>query len=430
MRFVHAADIHLGSPLGGLDLRDDAPKDEIRAAPRQAFERLIDYCASESIDLLVIAGDLFDGRADVDTQIFVEAQLRRLAEGDTRCVLLRGNHDAASKQTLQLRLPEGAHELSVDAAETICLPELGVAVHGRGFADQHVTETIVDTYPPADPDLFNIGMLHTSASGGGDHEVYAPCSVGQLTGKGYDYWALGHIHKREILAENPPVVFCGNLQGRHPKETGAKGASVITVENGVITEGPTHVDLDILRWDTITVDVSNALDESGVRIALEEGINEVLASADEEMQYAVRVELAGRSPMHREIADAEATWHDQIRQIVAEVGHDRVWIERIRIVTSPPLPPLENLRARADMVGELARELAEISAMESMPASLAASLETLAGKIPAALLEGDDPLAVPGLAAGANLQAAFKQVEHDLLSRLVDTEIDHAEAGD
>lgn len=423
MRFVHAADIHLGSPLGGLDLRDDAPKEEIRAAPRRAFERLIGYCTSEEVDLLLIAGDLFDGRADVDTQIFVERQLRLLSDGGVRCVLLRGNHDAASKGGLQLRLPEGAHELSVTQAETIRLPELGVAVHGRGFADQHVSESIVDTYPAADPDLFNIGMLHTSATGTGDHEVYAPCTLAQLTGKGYGYWALGHVHKRELLATEPPVLFCGNLQGRHPKETGAKGATLVTLEGGAIVEEPRHVDFDVLRWHTITIELDDADDESAVLTALEREIAQVLASGTKDMQHAVRIELTGRTQVHREMADAPATWHERIQQVVAEAGRDRMWPERVRISTSPPLPAIETLRKREDMVGELARELAELATTTTMPAALETSLKALEAKIPAALLEGEDSLVVPGLSTDVELDALFEQVERDLLSRLVDTEV-------
>ena len=423
MRFLHAADIHLGSPLGGLDLRDDAPGDEIRAAPKRAFERLIAYCTTEGIDLLLIAGDLFDGRADIDTQIFVEAQLRRLAESDVSCVLLRGNHDAASKGGLRLRLPEGAYELSVTAAETIRFPELRVAVHGRGFAEQHVKDSIVDTYPAADPDLFNIGMLHTSATGAGEHEVYAPCTLAQLTGKGYGYWALGHIHKREVLASDPPVVFCGNLQGRHPKETGAKGATLVTVEDGAIVEELRHIDFDVLRWHTITVDLDGADDEGDVLAALEREISQVITSGEEDMQYAVRIELRGRTQMHREIVDEQTTWHERIQQAVAEAGRDRMWTESVRINTSPPLPAIETLRERKDMVGELARELAELATTTTMPAALETSLRALEGKIPAALLEGEDSLVVPGLSAGVKLDGVFAQVERDLLSRLVDTEV-------
>lgn len=429
MRFVHTADIHLGSPLGGLDLRADAPKDEIRSAPRRAFELLVDYCIEEPADLLLIAGDLFDGRADVDTQIFVDSQLRRLSDRGVRCVFLRGNHDAASKQILKLRLPEGVHELSVHQPETIRFDDLRVAVHGRGFADQHVTEQIVTSYPPPADGYFNIGMLHTSASGTGDHEVYAPCTVDQLVTKGYDYWALGHIHKRTVLADDPPVVFCGNLQGRHPGETGAKGATVAQVEDGVIVDGPTHVDFDVLRWHSVSVDLTGCDDEDGVLDAVEHATSGLLASGDDNMQHVVRIDCTGRTAMHRQITDSQSSWADKVQQVVADAGGDRVWIERLRFRTAPPLPPIETVRARQDMVGDLARELELMVASQEIPEPLRDALSTLEAKIPLSLKEGDSQITVPGVTPGASTSDLLQEVERDLLSRLIATE-DTTDAGD
>ena len=185
----------------------------------------------------------------------------------------------------------------------------------------------------------------------------------------------------------------------------------------------------MLRWHTITVDLDDAHSKNDVLAALEHKILLVLASGDEEMQHAVRIELRGRTGMHRDIVDAQATWHDLIQQVVADAGRDRVWIERIRTSTSPPLPAIETLREREDMVGELARELAELTTTTTMPAALEASLKTLREKITAALLEGEDALVVPGLSPGVKLDGVFEQVERDLLSRLVDTEVAHEEEG-
>jgi exonuclease SbcD len=419
VRFVHAADVHLGSPLGGLDLRTDAPKDEIRGAPRRAFERLINYCGDHEIDLLLISGDLFDGRADLETQIFVEAQFRRLHEHGVRCVVLRGNHDAASKQVLKLRLPIGISELPVTTAGSINFEDLGVVVHGRGFNEQHVTEQIVATYPEAKLGAFNIGMLHTSASGIGGHEVYAPCTVEQLRAKAYDYWALGHIHKRQVLSQDPPIVFCGNLQGRDPGETGGKGATLVQVENGVIVDAPIHLDFDVVRWHAITIDLSDCNDENSVLNSVEAQIRELLGSADELLQHVVRIDCVGRTSLHRGIADATSTWNDKVQQLVADVGADRIWVERLRFQTSPPLPPVETLRAREDMIGDLARDLGALSAAEVLPEPLHASLHTLAGKVPQALMSGEDRIVVPGLSDGVSASELLGEVERDLLSRLV-----------
>jgi exonuclease SbcD len=419
VKFVHAADIHLGSPLGGLSLRADAPKDEIRGAPRRAFERLIDYCTDQDIDLLLVAGDLFDGRADLETQLFVEAQFRRLQEHSVRCVLLRGNHDATSRQLLQLRLPEGVEELPVDGAHSISFDDLGVVVHGRGFAEQHVTEQFVVNYPDAWPGVFNIGMLHTSASGFGRHEVYAPCTVDQLLGKHYDYWALGHIHNRAVLSEDPPIIFSGNLQGRDPGETGAKGATLVQVDNGVIVGKPSHLEFDVVRWHAISVDLSGCNGEDAVLDAVENQTRDLLGITDNELQHVVRIDCVGRTVLHREIADATSTWSDKIQQVVADAGADRVWIERLWFKTSPPLPPVDTLRAREDMVGELARELEAQSRSDVLPASLQASLQTLATKIPDALMSGENQITIAGISDGVSASDLLGEVERDLLSRLV-----------
>lgn len=431
MRFIHAADIHLGSPLGGLDLHDDAPVEEIRSAPRRAFERLIDYCceSSNEIDLLLIAGDLFDGKASLDTTLFVERQLRRATDVGVRIVLLRGNHDAASKQALGLKLGDGAHELSTARPETVTFEDIGVAVHGQGFAEQHVPDSIVDDYPAPVAGMFNIGLLHTSATGTGDHEVYAPCTLSQLTGAGYDYWALGHIHIRQELCAEPWVIFCGNIQGRHPKETGAKGATLVEVDGASVMGAPAHVPFDVLRWHTITVDLVEDDDANDMLAQLQRRVAQIVADADADMQHAVRIDVTGRARAHRELTDQPAHWNSLVHQAVAEAGADRVWIERARFLTEPPIPPLADIRAREDMVGDLARSLQTMEVGEATASMLDQSLAGLRGKLPAELLEGDAALSVPGLTRGLELEPMLVQAERDLLSRLVSADARANEEG-
>ena len=103
------------------------------------------------------------------------------------------------------------------------LEDLGLAVHGQGFAKREVTEDLSSAYPQADPHLFNIGLLHTCLDGKPGHEPYAPCTVDGLRSKGYQYWALGHVHNREVVSQDPWIVFPGNIQGRHARETGSQG---------------------------------------------------------------------------------------------------------------------------------------------------------------------------------------------------------------
>ena len=266
MKFVHAADLHLDSPLRGLARYPGAPVEEMRMASRRAFENLVELCVLEGAKLLVLAGDLYDGDwRDYSTGLFFTAQLSKLREAGVQVVLVRGNHDAASQITRHLRLPDNTRELSMQAAESVCFDELGIAVHGQSFATRAVTENLAEAYPERIPGLLNLGLLHTSVNGRPGHEPYAPCSLEQLKNKGYDYWALGHVHAREVLCQAPWVVFSGNLQGRHARETGEKGATLVHYDATGITRVE-HRPLDVVRYASVHIDVRRA---AGFDVVLE-----------------------------------------------------------------------------------------------------------------------------------------------------------------
>lgn len=227
-KFIHAADIHLDSPLRGLARYEGAPVAELRSATRQALEGLIRTAIEEEVAFVLLAGDLYDGDwRDYNTGLFFASQMSKLRKVGIKVFLISGNHDAQSQITKTIRLPDNVRQLSTRKPETVLLENVGVAIHGRGFATRAVTEDISATYPDARAGYFNIGMLHTSANGREGHEPYAPCTVQGLAAKGYDYWALGHVHKREVLSEDPWIVFSGNIQGRHIREQGAKGCSLV-----------------------------------------------------------------------------------------------------------------------------------------------------------------------------------------------------------
>ncbi len=246
MKFVHAADPHIDSPLRGLAAYAGAPVQAMRGATRQAFESLVALCISECADLLVIAGDVYDGDwKDFGTALYLRAQLARLREAGVEVVLIRGNHDAASVITRNLKLP-GIHVLRHDRPESVVLEDLGVAVHGQSFATRAVTENLAAGYPAPLPGFMNVGLLHTSLGGYAEHEHYAPCGLEELVSRGYDYWALGHVHARAVLHADPYVVFAGNLQGRQMRECGAKGATLVEVLDGELALS--HHPLDHVRW--------------------------------------------------------------------------------------------------------------------------------------------------------------------------------------
>jgi len=202
MLFLHAADIHLDSPLRGLPDYDGAPIERVRNATRDAFTNMVDLAIDRAVDFVVIAGDLYDGDwRDYSMGLYFVREMARLGKAEIPVFVLHGNHDAESRITKQLTLPETVKVFSAKKPETFKLENLGAALHGRSFQTQHVHDNLAAEYPEPIAGLFNIGVLHTALTGRVGHEPYAPCSLDDLTSRGYDYWALGHVQNRELLCE-------------------------------------------------------------------------------------------------------------------------------------------------------------------------------------------------------------------------------------
>lgn len=379
MKFLHAADVHLDSPLQGLAARQDLPAATLRHATRRAFSALVDCAIAEDVAFLILAGDLYDGDwKDFSTGLFFAAEMKRLARP---CFLVRGNHDARSEITRTLRLPENVHEFPADRATSVTLAALGVALHGRSFPNRAVPEDLSSGYPPPVAGLLNIGILHSSADDPGEHATYAPCTVPALALKGYDYWALGHIHQRRVLHERPWIVFPGNLQGRHAKETGAKGASLATVEDGAIA-AVEHRALDVLRWAHLALDATG-LDLAGVEVALEAAVREAVAQADQRPLFA-RVELAGATAAHEALLAMQEQLAAECQSTAIAAGGE-LWIERLAIATRPAAAPPQSL---APLREAFAAALAE----DATQAALRAEFSRLRKELPGAIrAEADLP---------------------------------------
>lgn len=347
--FLHAADLHLDSPLRGLDAA--APAERIRGATRQALTNLVTLAIERRVAFVLLAGDLYDGdQKDWRCGQFLVQQLARLTREKIEVVAISGNHDAEQVLTKKLSLPG---MLRASKPETRRLAGAPVAVHGQSFATPAVTDNLALAYPDRIDGLFNIGLLHT-ACGSAEHDNYAPCSVADLARRGYDYWALGHVHTRSVVSRDPWVVFPGNIQGRHVKEEGSKGATLVTVTGGEVAVE--HQALDVLRWQRLDVDVTGATGQEAVlnrvRLALDQAV--LLAEA---RMLVVRVTLVGDCPVHAELVRSPDTTLQEVRAAAAEVAApDELWIEEVRVATRPTLD-LAAMRAQPGAVGALVHAL-------------------------------------------------------------------------
>lgn len=407
-RIVHAADLHLDSPLVGLMRYEGAPVAEVRGATRRALENLVQLCLEENARLLLLSGDLYDGDwRDYSTGLFFAAQMARLREVGTQVLWIRGNHDAQSKITRHLMLGEHCVELSSKQPETFVHEATSVAVHGQGFFSAQVTEDLSAGYPEPLRGMLNIGLLHTALSGRPGHAPYAPCDVRALSARGYDYWALGHVHQREVVADEPWIVFPGNLQGRHVRETGAKGASLIHVADGRIVKVE-HRALDVVRFCQLRIDASQADGVLDVAQLVKSALREALQAAEGRL-VAARVHIQGASRAHAELARDPERAKAQIQSSAGEIQGGEVWLEDVRFATEAALDKVA-LAARDDALGQLIRSLDSKDSDEDLLRLVSDELKELMRALPAELrdpelgLDLTDPEQVRELLAAAKSQ--------------------------
>jgi DNA repair exonuclease SbcCD nuclease subunit len=412
-KLLHCADLHLDSPLRGLEADPEAPAALIRGATRQALTNLVDFAIAEGVAAVLIAGDLYDGDwQDWRTGQFLIAALTRLTRAGIRVVAISGNHDAESVITRRLRWPEGATMLPARRAETVSLEALNLHIHGRSFATREVVENLLPSYPARREGALNIGLLHTAATGRPGHASYAPCTPDQMAALGYDYWALGHIHTREIISKDPWIVFPGNLQGRHIRETGAKGATLITVTDGRIADVSHHA-LDVVRWAMIDIDATGAADEDAVLGRVRAAFAAAIAAAAPRLT-AARLRLHGATAAHAALTAGMTALREKIHTEATHAGGaDLLWLEEIRLDTRPAA-----VRAPATaMEGRLLARIAGPPApatLDAMKAWAAALLEKVPPLAPA--LGADHPVTL--MASGAVDEALLEEARAVLLARL------------
>ena len=364
-RFIHAADPHLDSPLRGLEAHEGAPVALLRGATRKAFENLVNLAIDEAVNFVVIAGDLYDGDwKDYSTGLFFRGQMVRLEAKRIPVYLIAGNHDAASVVSKKLTLPENVHVFSTRTAETMEVPGLAAVIHGRGFPHRAVPENLAVDYPTAVPGKFNLGLLHTSLTGRPDHDTYAPCSEQDLRNKGYAYWALGHIHQPEIISEDPWIVFAGNCQGRHARETGPRGCRLVTVKDSLEVASAEWHDLDVVRWQAVEVPLAGVENEAGAIKGIREALAGAVAAAEGRL-LATRIHLTGATALHGSLHRDAQHWRAQVQALAQDFGEELVWVERLRVGTRPIY------------------DLAELAARDALTKTVLETLETATHHLPA-----------------------------------------------
>ncbi|PAK13098.1 metallophosphoesterase family protein [Burkholderia ubonensis] len=416
MKFIHAADIHLDSPLHGLSAYPDAPAAQLRNASRDALRQLVDRAIEEEVAFLVIAGDLYDGDwKDHNTGIFFGQQMGRLRKAGIRAFVLWGNHDAESEMTRKLTLPDNVTVFGHRKPEVHRLPEFNVALHGQSFKDKAVVENLAIGYPEPVSGCYNIGVLHTALEGHTAHASYAPCTLAELHAKGYDYWALGHVHEFQQWSGPSTIVFPGNLQGRYIRETGRRGAVLVTVEGG-----ETRVErlyLDVLRWEAVEVDAADCVTIADLARKIGQSL-EALLTVDGHVPRAVRVTITGRTPAHGLFFGRATQLRAEVLNQIGIIGNERLWLEKVKVATSA-MDLSHGETEQLEALEDLKQILADAAHDPEFLALLERDLKPFVGKVRSEVKE-EVPLL--SLARSGELTALVQQVGTALLARLAQGE--------
>lgn len=358
-RFLHAADLHLDTPFAGVGAAAPAVAEALRDASLGVLDDLVRLAIARDVAFVVLAGDLYDG-ADrgVRAQLAVHRATTTLADHGIRTFIAHGNHDPVEEGWSAVRSwPELVTVFPTDRVATVVVERGGVpvaTVHGISYARRDTTENLSRRFARSDDPGFHVGVLHANVGAHGEHQPYSPCSVDDLAWTGLDYWALGHVHRHQVLHRDPWVVYPGTPQGRSPapREQGPKGAVLVGVDDGGRVASLELVPLDRVRVAEVAVDLADADDLADLRGRLVAAGRRALLDADGR-SVLLRGAVAGRGPLHHDLTRPAVV--DELLRDLRDEGDGSVpfvWWHRLDVRTGADRD-LDDLRGRSDFLADL-----------------------------------------------------------------------------
>ncbi len=389
--FVHAADLHLDTPFAGIHADTPEMASLLRDASLDALDRLVEVALERRAAFVVLAGDIYDGtERGLRAQLRLRSALERLDAAGIATFMIHGNHDPVEEGWQAIRSwPQKVTVFGPDevGAVPVFVDDQRVAtVYGISYPHRAVEENLARRFRRHDEDGVHVAALHCTVGPQPDHAPYAPCSLDDLLAAGMDYWALGHVHRREVLHRgrhrgHPWVVYSGNTQGRSPKpsEQGPKGCYVVDVtpdaEGSPIGE-PEFVALDSVRFASVDLDVGAVADLAELADGLQQAAQEQLTAA-EGRALVLRARLVGRSLLHGDLAHGGAL--DGLLQVLRDAARGSrppLWWDRLRDASRPVLDR-DVLVDREDFTGALVRTVDGLGEDADALAELARDADTI-----------------------------------------------------
>lgn len=382
VRFVHAADLHLGAAFKGVAADDAHVRRELVEAPYRALERIVELCVGERVDFLLIAGDVYNSaERPVRPQLALMDAARALEDEGIRIFIVHGNHDPASDSPALVGLPDNVHVFSHASVERVVVECDGhpvCAIYGRSFGRRDVKDNLARGFSRERSDTLAVGLLHANVGGRAGYDDYAPCSVADLAAAGMDYWALGHIHEPGVMSETPWAVYAGAPQGMDPTQTGERGCYLVTAEPGHVH--PEFVPLASVIWDARTIEVGEADTLDVVEDRTAAACAEISRSWDR--PTVVRLVLTGRGEAHAALSVPGVS--EELLGRVRERGmalDPWVWVDRILDRTAPAID-LEAVRQGVDLAADIVCIADELAAdPDAARAAIESIVEPLSSRL-------------------------------------------------
>lgn len=363
-RFLHTADLHLGTPFQGLQKRVPAAwLERLQQSSYRVFARIVELAVRERVEFVTMAGDLFDAQdVSMSVQFELHRGFERLREHGILVFASHGNHDPLTPSTRPLMWPDNVHIF--DAAPRWLAPDyqtpsVSVTTHsgdrvqiaGFSYGQPEMVDSLAQAYvrqPDAD---FAIALYHGTVGPAGDHDRYCPARLEDLERSGFDFWGLGHIHKPAVLRpQHPVILYPGNPQGRHIREDGARGCTLVEVD----AYGESQLqflDTAEVLWHVVEIDLTGIDDVAAVFARIVEQLQQVVGPYGQR-GHVIRLALTGRTMAHRALMQLDEVWQG-LQEDFDQRGLP-ILLERLDVHTKPALD-LDTLTDSSEFVGEWLR---------------------------------------------------------------------------
>ncbi|SER74109.1 metallophosphoesterase family protein [Salipaludibacillus aurantiacus] len=351
IRFIHCADLHLGRSFKtALDMNEKFTEEAVESA-YTSFKAIVQEAIKRKTDFIIVSGDIYDQKdRAIRAQWFFKKQAELLKANNIPLFVIHGNHDPVFGNKEMVEMPDNVHIFSTEVSHTVCHTAGGekAVIYGFSYPQAAYTENPLPFYNKIDDeDAYHIGMLHGQEQGQEGHDPYAPFTLKELVEKSFNYWALGHVHKQQILKKDPAVVYPGNIQGAHRKEEGPKGAMYVE-----LSKQKTHlefIDTAPVRWENIRVPID------GLRNIdhLTEAINNQIDRLPDHKKYVLVLHITGVGDLHDQLSDKKSR-EEVVAFLNEEYSSEKTWVDRVKVRSSPPLKK-DQWKTQDNLLGDVVR---------------------------------------------------------------------------